>query len=446
MNDKIASNTAEQLKTVVQDLLAYSNKLGITSIEVGASMDSGLSTSVRLGEVETIEFSRDRLVGITVYKGKRKGSVSTTDISPEAIASALQAACDVAEYTQEDEHAGLADSEFLAQQIPDLDLYHPADFDPNQAVEISKTCEKFALAYDPRITNSEGANFSSLERFKVYGNSNGFLGFYPSTRYTLSCVVIGQEHDSMQRDYDFTVARSINDLDAYQAVGESAAKRALARLGARKISTCKAPVIFSPQIATSLISSLIAAISGGNLYRKASFLLDSLHKPVLPSFIGLAEHPLKPMGLYSRPFDNEGVATQNRNIVENGVLQSYVLSSYSARRLGLTTTGNAGGAHNISLQGKGYDLSELIKQMGTGLIVTELMGHGVNLVTGDYSRGASGFWVEQGEIQYPVEEITIAGNLRDMLMNIVAIGNDIDKRSNITTGSILLEKMTIAGN
>ncbi len=436
----------ENLKSIVADVLKQAKTLGADAAEASVSYASGLSTTVRMGETDTIEFNRDKSLDITVFKGKKKGSVSTSDIRKEAILSSLEAACRIATYTEEDPAAGLADESSLAKQIPDLDLYHPFTVAPEQAVLWAKECEERARRFDTRIINSEGATFSTQNRYYVYGNTQGFLGAYPSTLYTLYCTVIAKANEGMQRDYDYTIARDMHELESRIAVGQNAALRTLRRLNARKMKTCEAPVIFSAEIAGSLLNSFIAAISGANLYRKSSFLVDHLEKAVFPAFVHLQADPHLSKGLGSAPFDQEGVETKRRLLVEAGVLKSYVLSSYSARKLGLKTTGNAGGIHNLMISHGDHDLPDLIKAMGTGLLVTELMGHGINLVTGDYSRGASGFWVENGEIQYPVQEITIAGNLKEMFKHLVAVGNDIDHRSNILTGSLWLHKMTIAGS
>lgn len=436
----------ENLKSIVADVLKKAKALGADAAEAGISYESGLSATVRMGETETIEFNRDKTLEITVFKGKKKGSVSTSEIRKEAIESSIEAAFRIATYTEEDPCSGLADVENLAKQFPDLDLYYPWTVSPEQAVSWAKECEASARGFDTRITNSEGATFSTHSRYRVYGNTQGFLGAYPSTLHALYCTVIAKANDAMQRDYDYTIARDGHALDSRVAVGQNAALRTLRRLNARKIKTCESPVIFSAEIASGLLSSFIAAISGGNLYRKSSFLLDHLDKAVFPSFVHIQEDPHLLKGLGSAPFDNEGVVTRRRNIVEAGILKSYVLGSYSARKLGLKTTGNAGGVHNLMISHSEHDLPDLIQEMDTGLLVTELMGHGINLVTGDYSRGASGFWIENGEIQYPVQEITIAGNLKEMFANLVAVGNDIEHRSNILTGSLWIHKMTIAGS
>ena len=435
-----------ELSTIISDMIgAASKQAGVTAVAVGGSLDSGLSATVRLGEVETVEFNRDKSLSIMVYKQQRKGIVSITDLSQAAIDSAIQAACRIADYTESDPYSGLADPQFLAKNIQDLKLHHPADVTPELAIEHAKECEAAALSFDSKISNSEGGNFSTHEQFYVYGNSDGFLAAYPTSKYAAYCTVIGQVGSNMQRDYDYTVARNIHDLKSLKEVGIKAAQKTIARLGARKIKTCKAPVILIPKVACSFWGSLIAAISGGSLYRKSSFLLDSLNKQLFPKFVNIKEYPHLLKGLGSAPFDNEGVATNEKFIISEGVLSTYLLSSYSARRLGMQTTGNAGGVHNLTITPGTDDFEQLKKQLGTGLIVTELLGHGANIVTGDYSQGAAGFWVENGEIAYPVEEITIASNLLQMFSSLVAIGNDVDHASNIITGSVLLSEMTIAG-
>jgi len=434
------------LTNIISEMISLaSKKPGVTAVAVGGSLDSGLSATVRLGEVETVEFNRDKSLSIVVYKQKCQGVVSISDLSSEAIESAINAACRIAEYTESDPYSGLADKEFLAKNIPDLKLHHQATVTPEQAIDYAKECEAAALSFDARITNSDGANFSTHEQYYVYGNSNGFLAAYPTSKYAAYCTVIGQVGSNMQRDYDYTVARDIHDLRALPEVGIKAAEKTVARLGARKIKTCKAPVLFSPKMACSLWGTLITAISGGSLYRKSSFLLDRLNTKLFPEFVNIQEQPHLLKALGSAPFDNEGVTTRDKNVISNGVLSTYILSSYSARRLGMHTTGNSGGVHNLIITPGDHDLEQLKKQMGTGLIVTELLGHGANIVTGDYSQGAAGFWVENGVIAYPVEEITIASNLLDMFANLVAIGNDVDRASNIITGSVLLDQMTIAG-
>lgn len=434
-----------QLEDLVRDILAEARAQGASAAEAGVSLETGLSVTARLGEVETIEYNRDKGLGVTVYFGGRKGSSSTSDFTPEAVREAVRAACGIAKYTAEDEYAGLAEAALMARDVPDLDLCHPWDISAEQAIELAIECEAAARGMDVRITNSEGGSVSSHQGYRVYGNSHGFIGAYPSTRHSLSCAVIGGEGEGMQRDYWFTVARDSAELEAAAEVGRRAAQRTLRRLDARRLPTCQVPVIFAAEIATSLLSHFTSAIRGGALYRKASFLLDHLGKQIFPAHIHIHEQPHLKRALGSTPFDNEGVATQARDIVRDGILQGYILDSYAARKLGMQTTGNAGGVHNLVIDPGALDLDGLLRRMDKGLLVTELMGMGVNAVTGDYSRGAAGFWVENGEIQYPVEEITIAGNLRDMFMRIVEVGNDVEVRGGTRTGSILIEEMMIAG-
>ncbi len=432
-------------KQLTQNILDEAKAQGATSAEVSVSQGIGFSISVRMGVVETVEYHRDKGIGITVYFGKRKGSASTSDPGADAIKAVVSAASRIAQLSGEDPYAGLADAELMAKTYPDLDLYHPWYIEPEQAIAMALECENQARAVDKRIVNSEGASVSTYQSVGVYGNSHGFIGGYPSSRHSISCSLVGQDAKGMQRDGYYTIARDANDLLSVALVAKEAAVRTVKRLGARRLKTCTVPVIFQAEIARGLIGSFLGAISGGNLYRKSSFLIDHLGKKVFADNISLYERPHIPKGFGSAPFDGEGVATHDRDLVTNGVLQGYLLGSYSARKLGMKTTGNAGGAHNILIKTSDHDLPSLLKQMGKGLLVTEVMGQGVNLVTGDYSRGASGFWVENGEIQYPVEEITIAGNLRDMYQHLVAVGNDIDRRGSIHTGSILLDSMMVAG-
>jgi PmbA protein len=433
------------LQQLVEDLLTEAKKQGASSAEAAISSDSGLSATVRMGDIETIEHTRDNALGISVYFGQRKGSASTSDLSPQAIIDTVTAACSIAKYTSEDDCSGLADSELMAKEIPDLDLYHPWAIEVDEAIELGKSCEGAALNYAPEINNSEGATLNSHSGLRVYGNSHGFIGGYPSSRHSLSCSVLGQDKKGMQRDYWYSSGRSAADLEDAEAVGRKAGERTLARLGARKISTRETPVIFQADMAVGLLRSLVGAISGSALYRQSSFLLDHLDKQIFPEFVHIHENPLLRRGLSSAPFDSEGVATKPRDIVSEGVLKGYVLSSYSARKLGMQTTGNAGGVRNLTIEQGELDLSGLLKKMDRGLLVTELMGHGVNTVTGDYSRGAAGFWVENGELQYPVEEITVAGNLKQMYTQLLAVGNDVDPRTSVRTGSWLIESMTVAG-
>ena len=437
-----------ELKDIVSDALARARALGATQAEADVSLQKGLTTTVRLGEVETVEYQRDRGMGVTVYFGKRKGSASTADLSARAVAETVEKACDIARYTAEDQCAGLADPDELARDIPDLDLDHPWDISPEQAVELARGCEAAGRAVDPRITNSEGATVGSHRGVRVYGNSHGFLAGYPSSSHSVSCVLLSQVGDDMQRDYWYSSARDARDLESAESIGRRAGERAVTRLGARKIATQKARVLYAPEVARGLIGHFLGAIRGSSQYRKSSFLLGAAGQQVFPSFLELRERPHIRKGLGSSPFDGEGVATRDRELVGDGTLQGYVLGSYSARKLGLKTTGNAGGTHNLLVESKsgGVPIDTLMRELGTGLLVTELMGQGVNGVTGDYSRGASGYWVENGGSIYPVHEITIAGNLKDMYRNIAAIGSDVDLRGSVRVGSILIDEMTIAGD
>ncbi|HEX2243409.1 MAG TPA: metalloprotease PmbA [Gammaproteobacteria bacterium] len=433
------------LKGLAELVLDEARRQGATSAEVDVSVNSGLSVTARLGAVETLEHHKDQGVAVTVYLGTRKGSSSSSDLHAGALKETVRAACRIARYTADDECAGLADAALMAHDYPDLDLDHPWNLSAEQAIGVAIECETAARDTDPRISNSEGATVSHLRGTAVYGNTHGFIGGYRATRHSLSCAVIGKQMNHMQRDYWYSVARDSRLLDSPQTVGRIAAERTLKRLGARRLGTCQAPVLFEAGVARSLLGHFVGAVSGGALYRKASFLLDHAGKQVFPNFAHIHEQPHLKRAMGSAPFDDEGVATQPRDLVIGGVLQGYVLSSYSARRLGLKSTGNAGGVRNLIFDPGTCDLAGLMKQMDTGLLMTELIGHGVNMVTGDYSRGAAGFWVEGGEIQYPVEEITIAGNLKDMFLGLQAVGNDIDKRGNIRSGSILIERMTVAG-
>ncbi len=435
-----------RLQQLVADLLDEARNQGASAAEAGASYDAGLSLTVRLGEVETIEHTRDNALGVTVYFGHRKGSASTSDLGPDAVSETVRAACKIAGYTNEDTCAGLADPQLMASELPDLDLDHPWAVSVEEATRLAWSCEQAARSLDKRIVNSEGATLNTHRGVHVYGNSHGFLAGFPSTRHSVSCAVVAQEGASMQRDYWYTVDRRSDRLELSDEVGRRAAQRTLARLGARKIPTRQAPVIFQADIASGLLRSLIGAIRGSSLYRKASFLLDQLGEQIFPDYVRIHENPLLPGGLASTAFDNEGVATRARDLVQAGVLRSYVLDSYSARKLGMQTTGNAGGVHNLTIDSGRLDRPALLKEMHTGLLVTEVMGQGVNPVTGDYSRGAAGFWVENGEVQFPVEEITVAGNLKQMFRQLLAVGNDIDTRGSIHTGSWLIENMAIAGN
>jgi len=420
---------------------------GASQCEADASVSQGLSVSVRLREVDTIEYQRDRGLGVTVYFGKRKGAASTADLGAAAVRETVAKACAIARYTAEDPYAGLVEPEALARDIPDLDLDHPWDLTPERAIELARECEAAGLAVDARVSNSEGASVNSQRHTGVYGNSLGFLAGYSTTSHSVSCSLIAQADGDMQRDYWYTIARDPAELEAANRVGRVAGERALARLAARRLTTRRAPVAFTPDMARGLFRHFIGAISGSSQYRKSSFLLNAAGEQIFPAYLSMQERPHIARGLASSPFDQEGAATHDRELVSAGVLGGYMLGSYSARRLGLKTTGNAGGIHNLlvtSSQG-GLDAAAFLARLHTGLLVTELMGQGVNGVTGDYSRGASGFWIENGAIAYPVHEITIAGNLRPMYRDILALGRDVDVRGGIRTPSVLIGEMTIAG-
>jgi PmbA protein len=439
------SYSLEDLRQMSADVLRLAKVAGASAAEAEVSLGIGQNVSVRLDEVETIEYNRDKGMSVTVYFGQRRGHASTSDLSPQALQDTVNAACSIARHTAHDEFCGLADPALLATTFPELDLYHPWEISVDQAIEVARKCEEAALGVDARINNSEGAAVSTYEGLFSYANSHGFNHGYPTSRHSLSCSVIAEAGDDMQRDYWYSAARAASDLDAAEVVGRKAGERTARRLGAHQLKTGQVPVLFDASIAGGLISHFISAISGGNLYRKSSFLLDSLGQQVFSPFIQLVEEPHLPRGLASAAFDNEGVATRRRDLVRDGVLQGYMLASYSARKMGMASTGNAGGNHNLILQGGEHGFTELLAKMDKGLLVTELLGHGVNTVTGDYSRGAAGFWVENGVIQYPVEEITIAGNLKDMFRQIVAVGSDVLVQGSKQTGSILVEQMTVAG-
>jgi PmbA protein len=444
MADSGFSYTLDEIKQMSRDVLKVAKKLGASSAEAELSLSIGQNVSVRLNEVENIEYNRDKGMSVTVYFGQQKGHASTSDLSSLAIKDTVAAACNIAKYTAKDKFCGLADANLMAKEVLDLDLHHPWNISVDEAIAIAKECETAALDVDARITNSEGASVSSSSGCFAYSNSHGFTGGYPSSRHGLSCSVIAESDDSMQRDYWYSTARAAADLESAIAIGQKAGERTIRRLNSNKIKTCQVPVMFEAPLASGLISSLIGAISGGNLYRKSSFLLDSLGKQVASPLLNIYEEPHLKKGLASSPFDSEGVATHSRQLLKDGVLQGYVMGSYSARKLGLQTTGNAGGNHNLIVQSGTQDFSGLLKQMGTGLLVTELLGSGLNMVTGDYSRGAAGFWVENGVIVHAVEEITIAGNMADVLKMIVAIGNDVCIQGSKQVGSILIERMTVA--
>ncbi|PTQ87279.1 metalloprotease PmbA [Nitrosomonas ureae] len=434
------------LQQISQDILAHARKGGATACETNVSDGFGQTVTVRQGAVETIEYNRDKGLSVTVYMGQKRGHASTSDFSPQAISDTVAAALSIARYTANDDCAGLAEAELLAKDYPDLDLYFPWQISVEEAIELARTCEQAGYAADKRIANSEGASISVSESQFIYANSLGFLGGYPLSRHSISCAMIAEHGDSKQRDYWYGIARDAMDLETVESIGQKAGKRSAARLGARKIDTCEVPVLFEAPIASSLIGHFASAVSGGNLYRQSSFLLNSIGQQVFAPHIQILELPYLNKGLSSGAFDDDGVATVERNIVENGVVQGYFLSSYSARKLGLRTTGNAGGSHNLIMRDDaGSSFDALLQKMGTGLLVTELLGHGINAVTGDYSRGASGFWVESGVISHPVEEITIAGNLKNMFQGILAVGDDVIVRGSKQCGSVLIDRMTVAG-
>ncbi len=444
MADSGFSYSLDEIKQMSEDVLKVAKLQGASAAEAELSLSIGQNVSVRMGETENIEYNRDKGMSVTVYFGQQKGHASTSDLSPQALKDTVAAACNIAKYTAKDEFCGLADAKLMATDILDLDLHHPWDISVDEAIEIAKECEAAALHVDARITNSEGASVSTGTGYFAYSNSHGFTGGYPSSRHGISCSVIAEADDNMQRDYWYSTARSAADLQVAAEIGRIAGERTVRRLNSRKIKTCQVPVLFEATLASGLISSLISAISGGSLYRKSSFLLDSLGKQIASPLLNIVEEPHLKKGLASSPFDNEGVATHARQLVKDGVLQGYILGSYSARKLGMQTTGNAGGNHNLIVQSGADDFAGLLNKMGTGLFVTELLGSGINMVTGDYSRGAAGFWVENGVIVHAVEEITIASNMADMLKMIVAIGNDVLVQGSKQVGSILIERMTVA--
>jgi len=445
MSNHPFSYTDDTLKQLVSDALKYAQTRGASAADAEVSEGFGQTVTARQGEVETIEYNRDKGIGVTVYIGKQRGHASSSDLSPQALRDTVDAALAIARHTATDDCAGLADPEMLAREFPDLDLIHPWDMPVERAIEMAKACEAAGFAADKRVTNSEGATVSTQQSHFIYGNTHGFLAGYPSSRHSMWCALVAGKGDGMQRDDWYETARDPAELPSPESIGRKAGERAVARLKARKIATTQVPVLYESGIASSLMGHFVAAVSGGSLYRKSTYLLDSLGKTVFAPIVQIADLPLIPKALASGAFDEEGVATQSRDIVKGGVVQGYFLASYSARKLGMKTTGNAGGNHNLIMRDTGEDFAALLKKMNRGLLVTELMGQGVNAVTGDYSRGAAGFWVEDGVITYPVQEITIAGNLKDMFRNIVAIGNDVSKRSSRQCGSVLVEGLTLAG-
>lgn len=446
MTKKAIEQEIAETQKACEAALTLAKSLGATHAEVSMTRQRGLTVCTRLGETETVEFNQDGAMGITVYHQNRKGSASTADLSEGGLAKTVQAASDIAKYTSEDEFSGLADAEHLEMSPPDLDLYHPHAVTPDEAVALCKASEDAGLNKDSRIVNSDGASLGAYDGFRVYANTHGQNVGFPSTRYSLSCGLIAQHQDEMERNYAYTVSRQFDQLRNAADVGIEAAEETVAHLQSQQVPTAKVPVIFRADIASSLFGHLVSAIGGGAIYRKSSFLLEKLQKQVMSSQVNIHEDPHVKKGLASSPFDREGVKTAPREIITDGILNSWLLTSYSARKLKQQTTGHAGGIHNWQIAATAGELSAMLKQMDKGLLVTELMGQGVNTVTGDYSRGAAGFWVENGQIQFPVSEITIAGNLADMFMNIEAIGSDIDNRGSIATGSVLISEMQIAGN
>ena len=445
-----------EMREVSELVLKLAKKYGASDAELSLNRGSGLSVEIHKSQVDKLEYNRDQGLSLTVYmgkNGKNQGSATTGDLSPQAIEDTVKAACNIAKFTGEDKYAGLADADMMLSDNvdnSDLDLYHPWDLSAEQAIEITRECEAAALGFDKRIINSDGASISTYSGIGLIANTNGFTGIMPSSRHSLSCSVIGQEAgqeqgDAMQRDYWYSSTRVRAELESPEAVGKKSAERTLARLGGKKISTRKANVLYSPEMSRSIIGHFTSAIGGGSQYRKSTYLLDCIDEKVFPDFIRLHEQPHLKQAFGSSYFDKEGVATSNRDVVIDGVVQNYIMGSYSARQLGLKSTANSGGTHNLTLDSTGQSFEELLKMLGTGFYITELIGSGINGITGDYSRGAAGFWVENGEIQFPVEEVTVAGNLKDMLQNIVAVGTDVDLRGGTRTGSILIEGMMIAG-
>lgn len=430
----------------VEQILCEAKKQGATACEVAVSTSQSLSVSVRQQEVETLEFNRDQGFGITLYVGNKKASASTTSTEPSAIAETVASALEIAKHTSEDSYAGLASPELMAKDLPDLDLYHPWDITADQAIEKLVACEAAAFTVDKRIVNSDGASLNTWRGCRVYGNSNGFIGGYASTSHSMSCMMIAEAQEQMQRDYWYDVGLSSDCLADPALIGVKAAQRTVQRLGAKPIATCEVPVVFEAEVAAGLFGHLLGAISGGNIYRKSSFLEGAIGKSLFPSWLSINEQPRLKSTLHSASFDDDGLATYDKSIITEGVLSTYLLSVYSGRKLSLPSTANAGGCHNVFVSHGESNLKCLLKKMDRGLLVTELMGSGVNLVTGDYSRGAAGYWVEHGEIQYPVQEITIAGNLKDIFSHIVDIGSDVNHKRNIKTGSVLIEKMAVAGS
>lgn len=435
----------EQLKATVAKAIEMA-KNRVEAVEVSINQSTGINVSTRLGETENVEFNSSGALGITVYQNQRTGSASTSDLSPQAVAETIDMAINIMNYTSPDPYSGLGDPNLMAFNPPDLDLFYPSDLNVDHAIKQAKQAETVALTY-PQITSSDGGYYDSQNTIHVYGNSLGMLQSYNSSSHSLSCSVIGEQNGQMERDYAYTTARDARDLLSPEWVGQEAARKTAAGLGARQIDTMQAPVLFTPEVAVGLIGHLVNAISGGAIYRKSSFLLDAIGQQIFPEWLTIHENPHILKGIASAPFDSEGTQTVKRNIIEHGVLQTYLLSNYSAKKLGLKSTGHASGIHNwlIAPSDTRLDFSAMLQKMGKGVVVTSLMGQGVNAVTGDYSRGATGFWVENGKLQYPINEFTIASNLKDIYAQIVAIGNDIERRTKIQCGSLLIETMSIAG-
>ncbi|MDB9800023.1 metalloprotease PmbA [bacterium] len=445
INSSSSPDDRDELIRIIDSVLTQAKKMGATSAEADIGAGSGLSANVRKGIIDKLEYERDKGLGITVYINGQKGNASSSDFSESALTKSVQAAIRIAQYASRDEYAGLIEPILMATKVPDLDLYHPWPISPKAATDLAIECEQAAFACDKRISNSDGSVVSTYSGINLYGNTNGFIDGWNWSSHTIDCTVIAEDKNGMQRDGWYSKTRDFNDLESINSISKEAVRRTISRLGSRKLSTRQVPVIFEAQVASGLFSAFITAISGGNLYRQASFLLNKKGTQVFADHINIREEPHIKKALGSAPFDNDGVATRPRDIVKNGVLQDYLLSGYSARKLGLQTTGNAGGVHNLVIDSGKNNLDNMIKEMHTGLLITDMIGFGVNQVTGDYSRGASGFWVENGELVYPVEEITVAGNLIEIYKNITSIGNDVDPRGNILTGSVMIDAMTVAG-
>ncbi|KTD21705.1 metalloprotease PmbA [Legionella londiniensis] len=442
----VAIKSTDELMSLMKAVLKKTVDFGASDAAVNVNYDSGFAVDVRMGKVETVTFSEDKGVNVTVYFGQKKGSASTTDTSDAAIESMVKAACEIAQCSAEDPCFGLADPKLINNQYPDLDLLHPWPITPQQAIELAIDCEQQAISFDKRISNSDGVSISTYIFSHGYANTYGCEGVVSGSRHGVSCSLVAKEGEIMQRDYDYTTARSANDLLPLDVLARRAAERAVSRLGAKKIKTQKVPVVFSSRVSAGLFASFVSAISGSNLYRKNSFLVDAIGKRIFPQIIQVYEQPHLSRGLGSAPFDGEGVPTRNNIFIKDGILTQYVLNSYSARKLGLKTTANCGGVFNLTIDPTAGDLEDILQKMGRGLLVTELMGQGVNILTGDYSRGASGFWVEDGQIQHPVEEITIASNLQEMFNSIQAVGKDINPNVTTRCGSVLIAEMMVGGN